>query len=348
MIQFIGKGRVFSTWARRFLIAPAFLVLWSILVAASPTVRQEIVGVASQQERTIPSLLMIDNAYFPKGPSDALQSDFGEKTVRLQKADRLDIVTNRTPTRAIESDPMLTMQTVILRPSIIELGLELSNDEVQASREFHSIEDDRLAGVPPILAPLVTNNGADILATTYVPTDPYHPTTTTWDRLLKVQSGRFVPPMAKGDHDWMKRPLPPKVFSKHEQKCLTTAIYFEARGEEIKGQVGVAQVILNRVRNPAYPSSVCGVVYQNAEWTNRCQFSFACDGIPDLITDRRSYRLAGDVAMAASGGKIFLPEVASSTHYYANYVNPNWAKAMERMAQIGAHFFLRTYDGGLG
>ena len=159
-------------------------------------------------------------------------------------------------------------------------------------------------------------------------------------------AGRFVPPTIEGDHDWMKQPLPGSVFSTAEQKCLATAIYFEARGEEVRGQAAVAQVILNRVRNPAYPASVCDVVYQNDNWINKCQFSFACDGVPDVITDRRAYRLAKDVAMAVTGGKIFLPEVASSTHYNATYVHPKWAQSMERMTQIGKHIFYRTFGGG--
>ncbi|OQM75655.1 cell wall hydrolase [Manganibacter manganicus] len=213
---------------------------------------------------------------------------------------------------------------------------------------FHNPTDDRLVGVPPILANLVNNDGADILATAYAPTDEFHASTNAFDALLGTdgEAGRFVPPIAEGDHEWMKQPLPPSVFSSAEQKCLATAIYFEARGEEVRGQAAVTQVILNRVRNPAYPASVCDVVYQNDSWINKCQFSFACDGIPDVIADRRAYRLAKDVAMAVTGGKIFLPEVASSTHYNATYVNPSWARSMERMTQIGSHIFYRTFGGG--
>lgn len=144
----------------------------------------------------------------------------------------------------------------------------------------------------------------------------------------------------------MKNPLPAAAFSEDEQKCLATAVYFEARGESIKGQAAVTQVILNRVRNPAYPNFICDVVYQNATWSNRCQFSFACDGIPDRIADRRAYRLARDISMAVTGGKIFLSEVASSTHYYASYVNQRWAQTMEKMTKIGSHLFFRTYGGG--
>ena len=86
-------------------------------------------------------------------------------------------------------------------------------------------------------------------------------------------------------------PLPAeRVFAKAEQKCLASGIYFESRGEIAEGQAAVAQVILNRVRNPAYPDTICGVVYQNKGWHNRCQFSFACDGIKAEIVWSRTTR----------------------------------------------------------
>jgi spore germination cell wall hydrolase CwlJ-like protein len=144
----------------------------------------------------------------------------------------------------------------------------------------------------------------------------------------------------------MQTPLPASVFSKPEQACLANAVYFEARSESLRGQAAVAQVVLNRVRNPAYPATVCGVVYQNSNWRNACQFSFACDGIKDRITEPSHYKTAQDVAMAVTAGKIFLPEVGSSTHYYANYVHPGWARSMHKMVKIGLHIFYRTYGGG--
>ncbi len=212
----------------------------------------------------------------------------------------------------------------------------------------HISEVDRLAGVPPILADLVSNDSADVLAVAYMPTDAMHKEGSVFQPVLarKRSADRFIPPMSEGDHAWMKTALTPDVFSKAEQGCLATAIYFEARGENPRGQAAVAQVILNRVRNPAYPDTICEVVYQNQDWLNRCQFSFACDGIRDVITDRRAFRSAKDVAMAVTAGKIFLPEVASSTHYNADYVNPSWAQSMQRMTQIGTHIFYRTFGGG--
>ena len=144
----------------------------------------------------------------------------------------------------------------------------------------------------------------------------------------------------------MSSPLPPSAFSEQEQRCLSAGIYFEARGESVKGQAAVAQVILNRVRNPAYPKSICGVVYQNEKWRNRCQFSFACDGIKDRVASRDHYEMAEEVALAVTSGKIWIPEVGSSTHYHATYVRPRWARTMEKMMKIGQHIFYRTYGGG--
>ena len=232
----------------------------------------------------------------------------------------------------------------------LRLGPATAADQFTPSLPIlHSSEADRLVGVPPALADLVTNDGADILATAYAPTDAFHADASPFDALLEgKQLGRFIPPLAKGDHDWLKLPLPASSFSSGEQKCLSTAIYFEARGESLEGQAAVAQVILNRVRNPAYPDGICGVVYQNANLYNRCQFSFACDGASEAIVDRGAYEIAREIAMAVTGGKIFLKDIGSSTHYFATYVRPDWADAMEKMTQIGSHIFYRTRDGGWG
>jgi spore germination cell wall hydrolase CwlJ-like protein len=147
-------------------------------------------------------------------------------------------------------------------------------------------------------------------------------------------------------HDWMNNPLPGSVHEAKEQKCLAEGIYFEARGETEAGQAAVAQVILNRVRNPAYPNSICGVVYQNKSRRNRCQFSFACDGIKDRILSPLAWRTAKRVAKDVTEGRIWLEDVGDSTHYHANYVRPRWAKAMSKMDKVGAHIFYRTRLGG--
>jgi spore germination cell wall hydrolase CwlJ-like protein len=127
--------------------------------------------------------------------------------------------------------------------------------------------------------------------------------------------------------------------------CLATAIYFEARGESYRGQVGVAQVVMNRVKHKAYPNTVCGVVFQNQSRRNACQFSFACDGIPERVSDKKSWAQADEIAKKVSNGSLYLTEVANATHYHANYVYPRWAPRLKRMTKIGLHIFYRFKKG---
>ncbi|GAB4530384.1 MAG: cell wall hydrolase [Roseibium sp.] len=147
-------------------------------------------------------------------------------------------------------------------------------------------------------------------------------------------------------HWWAQKPLPLSVGEKKEQRCLAEAIYFEARGESEDGQVAVAQVVLNRVKNPAYPDTICGVVYQNRHKRNRCQFSFACDGIKDRIASPAAWSTAQRLAKEVLDGKRYSKMVDASTHYHATYVNPRWAKAMAKRGQVGLHIFYKTYAGG--
>jgi spore germination cell wall hydrolase CwlJ-like protein len=159
--------------------------------------------------------------------------------------------------------------------------------------------------------------------------------------------GRPMAQFAAGQHEWMQNPLPASVYTAKQQRCLAEALYFEARGESEVGQAAVAQVILNRVRNPAYPNTICGVVYQNKELRNRCQFSFACDGIHGRVhAASRAWRMARRIARNVTEGKIWLKDVADSTHYHANYVSPDWGPTMIRKEQVGAHIFYRTRYGG--
>ena len=164
--------------------------------------------------------------------------------------------------------------------------------------------------------------------------------------LSEEQPINIIPRLNKGDHSWAANPLPKRVFSEREQACLARGIYFEARGEPVRGQAAVAQVILNRVRNPHYPDTICGVVYQNKTWRNRCQFSFACDRIRDNVKDKRLWDIAKHVAGETTAGRIWLPQVGSSTHYHATYVRPRWAGRMKKVGRIGLHIFYRTYGGG--
>jgi hypothetical protein len=149
-----------------------------------------------------------------------------------------------------------------------------------------------------------------------------------------------------GDHKWAANKLPAHAFKEAQQSCLARGIYFEARGEPVRGQAAVAQVILNRVKNPAYPATICGVVYQNKKWRNRCQFSFACDGIRDKIYSTKHYQTAQYISREVTAGNIWLPEVGDSTHYHATYVRPRWARKLKKTDRIGRHIFYRTKNGG--
>ncbi|WDR05114.1 cell wall hydrolase [Devosia rhodophyticola] len=129
--------------------------------------------------------------------------------------------------------------------------------------------------------------------------------------------------------------------------CLSTAIYFEARGENYRGQVAVAQVVMNRTKAELYPSTICGVVFQNQSRRNACQFSFACDGIPERITEPKAWKQAQEIARKVVDGELYLTEVADATHYHATYVRPDWARRMQRVTQVGMHVFYKFKNGWL-
>jgi hypothetical protein len=130
-----------------------------------------------------------------------------------------------------------------------------------------------------------------------------------------------------------------KAVSEKELWCMATAIYFEARGEAYRGQVAVAQVVMNRVAHRLYPDTICNVVFQNEHMRNACQFSFACDGIPERITDKKSWAQAEEIATGVINGSLYITEVGKSTHYHATYVYPHWAPRLKRNTKIGHHIF---------
>ena len=123
------------------------------------------------------------------------------------------------------------------------------------------------------------------------------------------------------------------------QRCLTQAIYYEAATESDAGQAAVAQVILNRMKHPAYPNTVCGVIYQGSARPG-CQFSFACDGSMRRPPAPALWRRSAEIARAALSGHVEA-SVGMATHYHANYVLPRWAPKLTKIEQIGAHIFYR-------
>ena len=132
---------------------------------------------------------------------------------------------------------------------------------------------------------------------------------------------------------------PDAVSYTHELKCLATAIYFEARGEPVAGQKAVAQVVLNRVRSERYPPTVCGVVYQNAHWHNRCQFSFACDGKSDVPKEKAAWQRARNIAADCLRDPPQTWILGDATLYHARYVTPSWAPKVTLVSSIGLHLF---------
>lgn len=123
-------------------------------------------------------------------------------------------------------------------------------------------------------------------------------------------------------------------------QCLTQAIYYEAASESDAGQRAVAQVVLNRVAHPAYPNTVCGVVYQGSERKTGCQFTFTCDGSLARKPVRTFWDRAQRVALAALSGAVYQP-VGLATHYHTVQVHPYWADSLDRVGSIGAHIFYR-------
>ncbi len=123
-------------------------------------------------------------------------------------------------------------------------------------------------------------------------------------------------------------------------ECLTEAVYYEARGETPAGQAAVAQVVLNRVRHPAFPKSICGVVYQRAYGGGVCQFSFACDGSMRKRRDPGAWARAGRVATRALSGEV-MAQVGNATHFHTIYVSPSWGPRLVKVGQVGLHLFYR-------
>jgi spore germination cell wall hydrolase CwlJ-like protein len=128
--------------------------------------------------------------------------------------------------------------------------------------------------------------------------------------------------------------------------CLTMAVYYEAGNQGPDGEAAVAQVVLNRVRSPLFPKTVCGVVFQGSELATGCQFTFSCDGSLGRKPAAALWRAALVVAQRALGGNVSKP-VGVATHYHTIWVVPYWRPSVVKVREIGAHVFYRM-EGGLG
>jgi len=133
------------------------------------------------------------------------------------------------------------------------------------------------------------------------------------------------------------------------EKCLANAVYFEARGEPLRGQEAVAQVVMNRVFSGYYPNNVCGVVYQNSGRYLGCQFTFACEHKNlDRIDEPDMWEQAKRIATDTLDGKIWLTDIGHATHYHAYWVRPSWVHEMTKLYKLGVHTFYRPRAWGNG
>jgi spore germination cell wall hydrolase CwlJ-like protein len=199
---------------------------------------------------------------------------------------------------------------------------------------------------PLIVLPILPDPDMKVLASLPSPSEEVAKAT---------ESGESVAPKGEvnGDNQRDKTPaerlgLTDEQSRAKSEKCLAEAVYFEARGEAVRGQIAVAQVVMNRTFSGFYPNTVCGVVYQNKHRHLACQFTFACDNNPDVIREPDMWDRARKISKAMLDGQIWLPEVGKSTHYHAYYVHPSWVSEMKRMYKFGVHTFYRPKAWGDG
>lgn len=159
------------------------------------------------------------------------------------------------------------------------------------------------------------------------------------DRLLRLLTeparGKRAPQLTRA---WLD--AQPDGQGGPEWRCLTEALYFEARGEPVLGQVAVAEVIMNRVASDRFPSTLCGVINQGTGKRYQCQFSYTCDGLAERISEPAAYARMGKVARLVMDGAA--PSLTDgATHYHTNAVRPKWAKVYTKTKRIGVHIFYR-------
>jgi spore germination cell wall hydrolase CwlJ-like protein len=153
----------------------------------------------------------------------------------------------------------------------------------------------------------------------------------------RSRDGRGVPEV-RYTRDFL-RSLP-EASGGEEWSCLTEALYFEARGETVKGIFAVAEVILNRVDSDRYPDTICGVVNQGTGKRYQCQFTYTCDGRKEVINEPAAYEMVGKVARLMLDGKA-RTLTGGATHYHTKSVSPRWSRSFPRTTTIGYHHFYR-------
>mgnify|MGYP003886674427 CR=1 FL=1 len=152
--------------------------------------------------------------------------------------------------------------------------------------------------------------------------------------------GKIRTPEAPMSYSFAWLDAQPKASGGENWKCLSEALYFEARGETVKGQFAVAEVIMNRVKSDRFPDTVCGVVNQGTGRKHQCQFSYTCDGYKEVIAEKKAHNRVSKVARTVLDGTVGgLTEGA--TYYHTSAVKPRWSRSFTKTAKIGVHLFYR-------
>ena len=222
--------------------------------------------------------------------------------------------------------PTLQSKEDPLQPFVVSVAYSPANEWFRSQQVARGGKADMLAMVPDeTLRPSPRGKPEPAVRPRILNTPPVWKLEKGW-RLARIERARLLAERRK---------------RLRERMCLAKAIYFEARSESLEGQLAVAKVILNRVRDPRFPNTICGVVYQGAERRNACQFSFACDGKPDYPTERRHWAQARRLAAKVLRGRIRMPGLEGVAFYHADYVRPTWASVMRPVVKIGRHIFYR-------
>ena len=164
--------------------------------------------------------------------------------------------------------------------------------------------------------------------------------------LLDIDAFRDVRPKSRKlpqveySRNWLSKQSHPELGA--QGSCLAEALYFEARGESVKGQFAVAEVIMNRVDSPSFPNTVCGVVHQGTGKKYACQFTYTCDGHPEVISEEAAYNNAAKIAALMVRGAA-RPLTDGATYYHTKAVAPAWSRKFSRTAAIGVHYFYRRH-----
>ena len=151
--------------------------------------------------------------------------------------------------------------------------------------------------------------------------------------LSKASEKQFF---SKGALDSLRMPK-----MNRELKCLSEALYFEARGEQIEGQIAVADVIINRKESKRFPNTICGVVSEGSHKRNACQFSYNCDGKLELIYDKKTYKRIVKLSSMILNGA-FSDVTNGATFFHASEVSPSWSKKFKKTRKIGRHIFYKN------